>query len=195
MLAASFFDDGKFYQELINALSIEKQDITKHETANAKLMSGTRSGFGITSWGKTHLESEPSQDTIFTGQGKYARHPGDIERGSLENRNNHERPGHKIFNCGREGCSVSTCRIPKDQDHIDKVLIEWRKERGYREIGRKINIAELASEDYATIAEVLMAERILDEKQAEREGKENTEEGVTDEKKMKTLHADLMQRS
>lgn len=113
------------------------------------------------------------KETLFASQGRYGKDPKRIDRRGT--RHNHL---SKIswFNCEREGCAISRCTAPRDNDRIFKNLKAWRKEKGINKSVARIHLDEMVGISGEEIAEAFLDERIISEN-ASSDSEDNEKEG------------------
>lgn len=164
--AASMLPHNHTFQELINALNTAQRDIHRHTAADQHRSSGKAGSFRKSLWKAKGRNGDDDElrDTLFAGQARYGRDP-------TQSRNTTRRDTGipvprtvtKCFNCEREGCALSRCKMPKEETRIARNLAAWRKEKGINKPISSINLAEIVEISEAEIGEVFIAERFLGE--------------------------------
>lgn len=165
--ASTRVTDRRSYQSLISALNASQRDLNLHAAAKTKTYTAEPSNFFRRSlWTNGNEQKERTNDPLFNDQGRFGRHPRSIDR--TRKRHNNQRkyfpkkPFGKCFNCERYGCSLSTCKAPKDQYRIDINMEEWKRQRGYGSRTRRVSIAELNLMGREEAAEIMYAERYVE---------------------------------
>lgn len=103
-------------------------------------------------WEKVDQRKTKKYDTLFLGQGKYARSPKE------QNNGEYKRGTAKCFNREQPNCSVAHCPKPNNPDLSATNLAERRKKNKISRLQRRIHFSDIEQCSQNEQLEVLIAD-------------------------------------